>query len=209
MSQVVIFGPPASSYVRTTRMVCIEKQVPHTLEPVPSGEAHQKLHPWARVPVMRHGEVTLYESSAIDRYVDELGSGPKLVPSTIAARGVMEQWISAINCYVYDSVIRRYALVYVGAMLRKEAPDPAQIAAGVPAMQRDLAQLDAAYAGGAWIAGDSLSLADLLVAPIVATIAMLPEGKAALASAGHLSRVLATVAQRESFAKVHEGLSRL
>jgi glutathione S-transferase len=207
MTQIVLFGPAASSYVRTARMVCIEKDVPHALEPVEFGAAsHARLHPWLRVPILRHGDVVLFESSAIARYVDELGGGPSLLPKTAAARGTMEQWISAIHCYVYASLVENYALKYIRPQLAGKAPDLDVVRAGVPAMQRDLARLDAAYAGGGWIAGDALSLADLLVAPIVQTVAMFPEGKAALADARHLTRAYDQLAGRASFAQVHAGL---
>ncbi|MEO8704207.1 MAG: glutathione S-transferase family protein [Kofleriaceae bacterium] len=206
-NQALLLGPPQSSYVRSARMTCLEKQVPHALEPIELGsDPHQKLHPWSRVPVLRHAGLTLYETSAILRYLDEVGSGPRLVPATAAARAVMEQWISAINCYLYDSIIRNYCLVYVGAALRKQPLDTARVALGVPNMQRDLARLDAAYAGGAWIAGDTISLADLLVAPIVQTVAMFPEGTAALATAPQLSRAFADLQRRDSFTQAHAGV---
>src|SRR5262245_763568 len=101
MTQLTLFGNPASSYVRTARITCIEKSVPHTLEPVDLGsESHARRHPWRRMPAMQHGDIKLYETSAIARYVDEIGSGAPLVPSTPAARATMEQWISALNCYI-------------------------------------------------------------------------------------------------------------
>jgi glutathione S-transferase len=188
-------------------MTCAEKGVPYVLEPVALGsDGHAKLHPWTRVPIMHHGAVKLYETSAITRYIDEIGTGASLLPSTPAARGVMEQWISSINCYIYGSLVRNYALKYVIPKLRGQAPDPTEIAAGVPHMQRDVAVLDGAYAGGAWIAGDALSLVDLFVAPIVQTISMFPEGQAALAKAHHLSRANEQLAKRDSFAKAHAGL---
>lgn len=207
MTQIVLFGPAASSYVRTTRMVCIEKSVPHSLEPVEFGaESHARLHPWLRVPILRHGDLKLHESSAIARYVDELGSGPSLLPATAAARATMEQWISSIHCYVYNSLIENYALKYIRPQLAGKAPDLDVVRAGVPNLERDVARLDTAYAGGAWIAGDALSLADLFVAPIAQTIGMFPEGKAALGKARHLSRAFEQLASRDSFAKVHAGL---
>jgi glutathione S-transferase len=206
MTQLVLFGPPVSSYVRTARMICHEKQVPHVLEPVElRSDAHAKLHPWSRVPILHHGDVKLYETSAITRYIDEIGTGASLVPNTAGARAVMEQWISSINCYIYGSLIRNYALKYVLPKLRGQDPDPKEIAAGVPDMERDVAVLDQAYAGGAWLAGETLSLADLFVAPIAQTISMFPEGKAALAKAPHLSRAFEQLAKRDSFAKVHAG----
>jgi len=207
MTQLVLFGPAASSYVRTARMTCHEKAVPHALEPIDFGsDAHAKLHPWRRVPSLRHGDVTLYETSAIARYIDEIGTGPSLVPASAAGRGNMEQWISAINCYIYPSLIQGYALKYIRPKLRGQDPDPSEIRAGVPNMERDVALLDSGYADGAWLAGPTLSLADLFVAPIVQTIGMFPEGKAALEKAPHLSRAFALLAKRDSFAKVHAGL---
>jgi glutathione S-transferase len=206
MTQLVIFGPAASSYVRTARMTCFEKGLPHTVEPVePGSDAYAKLHPWHRVPSLRHGEVRLYETSAIVRYLDEIGTGASLLPATAGARGVMEQWISAINCYVYNSVIKGYALKYIAPKLRGQDPDPNEIAAGVPTMERDVALLDRGYAHGSWLAGDAVSLADLFVAPIAQTIGMVPEGRAALAKAKHLSRAYEQLAKRDSFVKAHAG----
>jgi glutathione S-transferase len=207
MTQLVIFGPAASSYVRTARMTCFEKAVPHTVEPVELGsEAHAKLHPWHRVPSLRHGDVRLYETSAIARYVDEIGTGASLVPTTAPARAVMEQWISAINCYLYNSAVKGYALKYILPKLRGQDPDPKAIAAGVPDMERDVALLDRGYAQGSYLAGDTVSLADLFVAPIAQTIGMFPEGKAALAKAKHLSRAYEQLARRDSFAQAHAGI---
>ena len=140
------------------------------------------------------------------RYLDEIGSGPSLVPATPAARAVMEQWISAINCYGYDALVRKYALRYVIPMGRGQEPDLAEIRGNVPAMERHVALLDAAYADRTWIAGDTISLADLLVAPIVQTVAMFPEGKVAVGKAANLSRAHENLQRRRSYTEVHANL---
>jgi glutathione S-transferase len=207
MTQLVLFGPPQSSYMRTARMTCFEKAVPHTLEPVEFGsDAHSTLHPWKRVPILHHGDIKLYETSAIVRYIDEIGTGPSLVPATAGARALMEQWISTINCYIYDGVVRSYALKYILPRFRGQDPNLEEIRASVPAMEREIEHLDTAYAGRPWIAGDALSLADLFVAPIVQTVAMFPEGKAALAKAKDLSRAFEQLSKRDSFTQAHAGL---
>jgi glutathione S-transferase len=188
-------------------MACIEKNVPHTLEPIAIGsDALGALHPWRRVPIMQHGDLRLYETSAITRYIDEIGSGPSLVPATPTARAVMEQWISAINCYMYDSFIRSYALKYLLPKLRGGEPDMAAVRAAIPNLERDVALLDAGYAGSHWLAGDALSLADLFVAPIGHVLGLCPEGKAALAGAKYLSRALDDMLGRDSFVAVNVGL---
>src|SRR5262245_1882390 len=100
MAEIIIYGVPQSSYVRTVLFTCGEKSVPHRLEPIQlHSDAHLALHPWRRVPIMRHGDVQLFETSAIVRYIDEAFPGPALTPDTPVERGVMEQWISAINSY--------------------------------------------------------------------------------------------------------------
>lgn len=206
-SPIVIFGNLTASYVRTVRMVCMEKGLEHGTEPVPAGsEANFKVHPWGKVPAMQHGDLHLIESTAIARYLDEIGPGPSLLPSTAAARAKMEQWISVLNSYTYDAAIRNYALRYILPKVRGQAVDPAHVAAGVPGMEREVARLEEAHAGRQWLAGDRLSLADLFVAPMVQTFSMFPEGQAALAKAPTLSRNLAEMEKRTSFLKAHAGL---
>jgi glutathione S-transferase len=73
-------------------------------------------------------------------------------------------------------------------------------------MERDVGRLDGAYAKHAYIAGDAPGLADLLVAPIIQTVSMFPEGKRAVAAAGNLSRAYATLSARPAFASVHAGM---
>ena len=60
MADVVIYGPSPSTYVRTARLACAEKGITHVLEPLDLGsEAHAKLHPFRKIPAMRHGKFVL------------------------------------------------------------------------------------------------------------------------------------------------------
>ena len=77
MSNVKIYGPAPSSYVRTTRMALVEKGVDYELLPIEFGsDAHRALHPYAKVPILEHGDVRLYETQAILRYIDARFDGP-------------------------------------------------------------------------------------------------------------------------------------
>jgi glutathione S-transferase len=203
MSNVTLYGPPQSSYVRTARFVCNEKGIEHTLESVKLGsEQHLDLHPYAKVPVLRHGDLQLWETSAIARYVDAAFDGPALQPTGAAALARMEQWISAINCYMYEHTVRNYALQYIFPKGADGAPDRAVIDAHVPKVQLAVRQLDAAYGESEWIAGDSISLADMFVAPLVATFSMFPEGAAALEDARNLKRAYNAIATRDTYKAV-------
>lgn len=205
---LTIVGVPQSSYVRTARMVLAEKQLDHVVEPIELGsDAHRRVHPWARIPILRDGDLEIYETSAIARYLEDTHPTPRLVPTTPVARARMEQWISAINSYIYDHVIRKYALAgYVVPRLSGKPADRAAVDANLPDMKRDLELLDAGYARSTYLAGDELSLADLFVAPIVATCALFPEAKGTLARLEHLGRAFEALRARPSFAVAHAGL---
>jgi glutathione S-transferase len=71
MSQVEVFGFAPSTYVQTALLVAAEKGIPALLLPLEFGaESHRQLHPYAKMPVMRHGLVRLYETAAIAIYLD-------------------------------------------------------------------------------------------------------------------------------------------
>jgi glutathione S-transferase len=82
MADLILYGFPQSNYVRAARMACVEKGVPHTLEPAgPHSPAILEMNPFGKMPAMRHGDFTLYETSAIMRYIDDAFAGPRLTPA--------------------------------------------------------------------------------------------------------------------------------
>src|SRR5919204_3075709 len=98
MSDLVVFGFPRSTFVHIVRLVLTHKAIPYTfhdLAPEMGKPTHLALHPFNRVPILRHGDFTLYETSAIATYVDEAFEGPRLTPRDVRVRARMNQWISA------------------------------------------------------------------------------------------------------------------
>ncbi|MDB5377102.1 MAG: hypothetical protein JWR00_1548, partial [Rubritepida sp.] len=108
MPEPIVIGFPGSTYVHIIRLILTHKNVPYQfrdLEPEMGTPAHLALHPFGRVPVLQHGDVTLYETSAIATYIDEAFDGPSLQPQTPATRGRLQQWISSLNAYYYPYMI--------------------------------------------------------------------------------------------------------
>ena len=67
MTDVIVLGFRRSTYVHIARLVLTHKGVPYTfrdLEPEMGSASHLALHPFDRVPILQHGDFTLYESSA-------------------------------------------------------------------------------------------------------------------------------------------------
>src|SRR5215470_16190765 len=80
MAELEIIGAPQSNYVCVTRIACREKGVPYTLVPArPHSPEVDAIHPFGRIPAMRHGDLELCESKAIATYIDRNFDGPKLI----------------------------------------------------------------------------------------------------------------------------------
>src|SRR5947209_18893732 len=108
MSDVTDYGFPRSTFVKVVRLILTEKGADyhfHDTETEMYLPVHLERHPFGRVPVLRHGDFMVYETSAIAAYVDEVLPGPKLTPTDARARARMNQWISNLNCYFYPEFI--------------------------------------------------------------------------------------------------------
>jgi glutathione S-transferase len=198
MADLTIYGIPQSTYTRSVRMALIEKGVPYTLEPaMPNSETINRVHPFGKMPAMRHGDFALYETSAILRYIDESFDGPRLTPTDVKRRARMEQWMSAINAYYDRSMIRQIVLQYFRPP--SGTPDRAVIDKAAEDAKRQVAVLDEALAEGPYLLGAELSLPDLLLCPILFYFFRTPEGEAMLATTKNVTRAGEAIRARKSF----------
>src|SRR5438045_7260716 len=105
MAIPVIYGADYSTYVRTVRLPFEEKPAEYRLEHVHflGGEAQQPSHlrrqPFGKVPAFEHDGLTLYETDAIIRYVDQVFPGRRLQPDDPRRAARMNQLIGMIEAY--------------------------------------------------------------------------------------------------------------
>jgi len=195
MTDVTVYGFSASTFVRTARLALEEKGVDYVLEPhMPHDEVMATLHPFGKIPAFRHSEMTLFETSAIATYVDDHFDGPALQPADVVGRARMHQWISAYNDNGAPSIVPIivHRLVF-------DAPDEALIADRTPKARKALEVFDGALAEGEWLTGDTLTLADLFLAPPVFYLPMISEGAALLDGLENLDRWYRAISARASF----------
>jgi glutathione S-transferase len=201
----VLLGDYRSPYVRSARIGFEEKGIAYALETTrPQSPEMLAVNPFGKMPALRCGELTLYETSAILRYLDETFPGPALMPSDPAARAKVEQWISALNCYGYPAMSRDYVLQYVFPSGPDGKPNRATIEAALPRIRKVFAALDAALGPRDVLVGDAPSLADILMTPMVANAGAMPEGKEMLASFPNLRRANEKFTARESFIRASQ-----
>lgn len=156
MPDIEIHGFAQSTYVRTARMVCIEKGASHELVPLDfRSDFHRALHPFLRMPIMRAGDVLLFETLAIASYLDDTLDGPALQPRDALGRARMLGWITASMDYVHGTLLRPF--------LDAETLSAEQVAAA----RGTLEIVDKALKKGPFLLSAQLTLADLFLAPMV------------------------------------------
>jgi glutathione S-transferase len=197
-----ILGSARSTYTWAVRMVCEEKGIEYTLTETPLGAAELRaIHPLGKMPVLRHGEIKLFESKAIATYLDRHFPGPQLLPSDLHPAALAEQWISLVNTSVDRTLIRTYLYAYIVPKGPDGKPDRAAIDAVMPAVREQIAVLDQAVAATGHLVGDRFTFADINLLPILFRFRQAPEGAEVLAAAGHLNAYYERHAARPAFTR--------
>jgi glutathione S-transferase len=201
MATAKLIGFPQSSYVWTARAGLTLKGVDHTFEALVPGDhkapAYVARHPFGRVPLLALDGQDVFETSAILRWADRVGSGAPLFPADPVAAALVEQWVSATSCYLYGWIVPGYLFQYPRG--GDGVPNRQAIDEVVPKIAAGIAALESRTAGSPWIVDDRLSAADLLVGPLLFVLSRLPEGKQILAANPKVSGLLAALSETEPF----------
>jgi glutathione S-transferase len=163
-----ILGKAASINVRKVLWTCDELGLPFAREDWGAGfqptdqPSFVALNPNAMVPVLVDGDFVLWESHAICRYLANRYDGAALLPADARQRALVEQWMD------WQATEFNNAWRYAFMALVRRSPahrDSAQIAASAASWNRHVGILDGHLArGGAHVAGDGFTLADIVIA---------------------------------------------
>ncbi|MFB9262452.1 glutathione S-transferase family protein [Bradyrhizobium erythrophlei] len=195
-----IIGSARSTYTHAVRMLCEEKGIDYVLteRPLRAPEICA-IHPFGKMPVLRHGEFELFESKAIATYLDRSFPAPYLFPADPRLAALTEQWVSLVNTLMDQTLIRTYLFAYIAPKTTNGEPDRAAIDAIMPALHKQIDVLDKAVAGTGYLVADHYTFADINLMPILHRVQLAPEGATAVAAATHLTRYYERHAARPSF----------
>ncbi|WFR98921.1 glutathione S-transferase family protein [Rhizobium tumorigenes] len=184
MANIKLWGFDGSTYVRTVKMLLAEKgvtdfeQIPlNVLKGEPKSPEHLKRHPFGKVPVLEHDGITILETAAITRYLDDVLPGKSLVPANAKDRARMDMAVGIIDSYGYGALLGGVAAYhlfpdFVGGKNEESRKE------GIANGRKVLEFIMTTRAGDTFIAGNELSLADLYLAPIAFYISMTPDKSA-------------------------------
>jgi glutathione S-transferase len=202
MPKPEIIGSSQSTYTRVVCMVCEEKGIDYALTQTQLGATEiRAIHPFGKMPVLRHGDFELCESRAIASYLDRSFEGPSIFPSDPRLYGLAEQWVSLVNTVMDATLVRTYLLAYAFPKTADGKPDREVIDAVVPVVREQIRILDKAVAPTGHLAGDQFSFADINLLPILYYVRQLPDGAEAFAKAPSLARYYDRHAARPSFVR--------
>jgi glutathione S-transferase len=202
MSKPTLYGPGFSTYVRSCRIALAEKGAEYEmqefnfLEGWPEG--YEKRQPFMKVPAFTHEGQNVYETSAILRYIDEGFEGNSLQPSAASERAAMNCVMSIIDCYAYDALITRTFIPRAVVPMLGGETDESIIEGAKDDALKSITVLNGLVTEAGVFAGNSFSLADALVLPVLHYASQIPEGQALLADAPALSAWLGRMNERDS-----------
>lgn len=180
MSDFIVRSIPGSPFGRSVLATLEEKGASYRLAPVAPGTfkspEHLARHPFGRVPVLEHGGFSLYETQAILRYLDRVLPAPSLTPADARRAARMDQAMNVNDWYLFHGV--GDVIIFhrvIGPRLMGLKPDEAAIEAAMPKARTVFTELARLLGGQSYFAGETLSLADLHLAPAVAFFTATPE----------------------------------
>jgi len=211
MAKPTLYGPGYSTYARAARLALEEKGVDYDLVEIDfiaggMPDEHLARHPFAKVPALEHDGLMLYETAAIERYIDEAFDGPSLQPSDPAARARMTQIISLIDSYTYPSTVSALVIQRLVQPLMGGTADESIVEAALPEVDKSMAELERLLGDQEYLTGSALSLADLHLAPIFAYFVNTPESNGIMKDKPALNAWWQRMQARESMTKTQPQL---
>ena len=171
-----LFGKALSINVRKVLWLCTELDQPFELKVLESGDPILlALNPNAQVPVIQEGEVVLWESNTICRYLAGRAGRCDLLPADPEPRARVEQWMdwqaTDLNSawrYVFMARVRQHP----------DYKDEWSIARSEREWNSKMDILDRQLRKtGAFVAGAQFSLADIVIALSVNRWRLTPQDK--------------------------------
>jgi glutathione S-transferase len=203
MARPIVYGPAGSTHVWSTRLALAEKGVAHELIDTGLGghreEPHLSRHPFAKVPAFEHDGFMLYETQAILRYIDEGFPVAPLQPTDLHQFSRMNQIMGIVSAYAAPSI---GAAIVFNRMLapRLGLPvDETAVAAALPQARLCVSEIARLMGEQPYLAGERVSLADLMVIPLFYLFAKVPEGEAPLAEFPNIRPWMHRMEERQSF----------
>jgi len=124
--------------------------------------------PTAKVPTLKDGGVSIWESHAILRYVAAKEKASSLYPTDLAARSQVDRWM--------DWTLASLNPVFLAGFRDAKKPEAERAPDTGKNLAAELKILDRQLAKSSWVAGDTFTIADIALGPVVRRCVAFPFG---------------------------------
>jgi glutathione S-transferase len=180
MAPIIVHGIPGSPYVRMPLLACEEKGAPYQIAAMQFGQNktpdYLARHPFGRIPVIEHDGFWLYEAAAIIRYIDQVFPGPSLTPADPKAQARMNQVMGIVDWYVMPTISSGIGWNRIVAPMIGRPVDEEAVAKAVPGATTCVRALEQLLGTQPYMAGNTISLADLMLIAHLELLPASPEG---------------------------------
>lgn len=162
---ITFYGRKSSDNVQKTLWMLLETGQPH--DHIELGGQFGgldnpdflKLNPHGRVPVLVDGDLSVWESSAIIRYLAAAYCAGSVWPENVAVRAEVDKWMDWSQSRLYPENNRLFwRLVRTPA----EDQDASKIATGTAALHTHMKMVERQLDGKDFLCGDGLTMADII-----------------------------------------------
>ncbi len=100
ISQIRLVSAEVCPFAQRSRLALLEKELPFELVEINldnKPDWFTNVSPYSKVPVLLHGDTTIFESTVINEYLDEIAPEPNLLPTSPQQRAEARIWIDFDN----------------------------------------------------------------------------------------------------------------
>jgi len=131
-----------------------------------------KMNPRGKVPVIRDGEFVLFESLAILEYFEDKSREVPLFGRSQNERALIRRLIAEFESYLREPIFKLTVDLFrtASTQSRDQAGPPNSLDESLKIVLRELGALEERLTGGAWLAAERASAADIAIYPFIALL---------------------------------------
>jgi len=145
----------------------LDEEVVDLLQGAQRAPAFLAKNPNAKVPVLEDGDFHLWESTAITLYLAEKNPEARLLPADARGRAEVLRWQAWEVAHLQPAIASVVREKVFKKIFNRGEPDPAIVRDGEEQFQKLGAVLNGHLEGRRFLVGDTLTVADFAVAPIL------------------------------------------
>jgi glutathione S-transferase len=207
MTTLTLYGTPISVYVRAVRLLLEEAGTNYDLKDVGifgdnTAPEYLAKNPFGKVPTLDVDGTFLYETVAINQYLDETVANNKFSPSDPLQKAKMRQIMAIVDSYLYAPTIRSIVIQRLIVPSQGGQTDEGVVKAAIEPATTAMKAIESIAVCSPYLMGSELTLADFHLIPVFVYFAKTPEFETVTAQSPKLKEWWQKVSQLPLVQKV-------